>query len=119
LQKKTYENNLRSNNYAVRTSVARCFSDNLDVMVFENVNLSSDKIGRSPLWANETELGIHYQSFIHAANSVQCIFQQHVNFRCTLDLEVFNFGEKMSFILCYELNPVHVNLLLVTSNGDD
>jgi hypothetical protein len=46
---KKYKNNLRSNNYVVCTAVARCFPNILDVMVLENINLYSDKIGRPSL----------------------------------------------------------------------
>jgi hypothetical protein len=34
------KNQLRKNNYEVRTAVARCFSNILDVVVLENINLS-------------------------------------------------------------------------------
>jgi hypothetical protein len=34
--RKNYKNHLKSNNYEVCTAVARCFPNNLDVMVFEN-----------------------------------------------------------------------------------
>ena len=40
---KNYKNHLRSNNYEVCTSVALCFPNILDVMVLENINLSSDR----------------------------------------------------------------------------
>jgi hypothetical protein len=42
-QKKTYKNNLRSNNYKVYTDVALCFPNILDGMILENMNLSSDR----------------------------------------------------------------------------
>jgi hypothetical protein len=35
---------VRSNNYEVCTAVPHCFPNILEVMVLENVNLSSDKI---------------------------------------------------------------------------
>jgi hypothetical protein len=38
-----HKNNLRSNNYEVCTAVALCFPNILDVMVLENINLSSDR----------------------------------------------------------------------------
>jgi hypothetical protein len=48
-------------------------------------------------------------------NSQKCIFQPHVIFTCTLHLQVFNFVRKLHslpFILCYELNSVHVKQLI-------
>jgi hypothetical protein len=48
---------------------------------------------RPPLWSNETDSDFCHQSPIYAVNS---IFQPHVNFICTLDLEVFNFSEKIT-----------------------
>jgi hypothetical protein len=42
MQKKNYENHLRSNDYEVCTAVALCFPDMLDVVVLENIKLSSD-----------------------------------------------------------------------------
>jgi hypothetical protein len=54
--RKNYKNHLRRNKNEVCTAVARCFPNILDVIVLENVNLSSDKIGRPLLWSNETEL---------------------------------------------------------------
>jgi hypothetical protein len=47
--RKNYRNYLRSNNYEVCTAVAHCFPNILDVMVLENINLSSDKKGQPPL----------------------------------------------------------------------
>jgi hypothetical protein len=41
--RKNYKNHLRSNNYEVCTAVALCCPNILDVMVLENINLSSDK----------------------------------------------------------------------------
>jgi hypothetical protein len=41
--RKNDKNNLRSNNYELCTAVALCFPNNLDVMVLENINLSSDR----------------------------------------------------------------------------
>jgi hypothetical protein len=46
--RKKLENHLRSNNFEVCTSVVRCFPNILDVIVLENVNSSSDRIGRPP-----------------------------------------------------------------------
>jgi hypothetical protein len=82
--RKNYKNHLRSNNYEVCTAVVRRFPNILGVVVLENINLSSYKIGRPP-W-----------SLFAYICSQQCIFQPHINFICTLDLEVFNFSEKIS-----------------------
>jgi hypothetical protein len=43
-------------------------------------------------------------SVIHQSLILRCqqyIFQSHVNFMCTLDLEVFNFSEKMAWFAIY------------------
>jgi hypothetical protein len=53
---KNYQNHLRSNNYEVCTAVALCFPNILGVMVHENVNLSENKIGRPPVWSNDTDV---------------------------------------------------------------
>jgi hypothetical protein len=42
-KKKTMKNHLWSNNYEVCTGVALCCPNILDVMVLENINLSSDR----------------------------------------------------------------------------
>jgi hypothetical protein len=54
--RKNYKNHLGSNNYEVCTDAACCFPYILDVVVFENINLSEDKIGRPPLWSYEKDL---------------------------------------------------------------
>jgi hypothetical protein len=46
--RKNYKNHLRSNNYEICTAVARCFPNILDAILFENINLFEDKIGRLP-----------------------------------------------------------------------
>jgi hypothetical protein len=63
-RKKNYKNHPRSNNFEVHvcTAVAHCFPNILNVMVLENINLSEDKIGRPPLWSNETKLDFYHQS---------------------------------------------------------
>jgi hypothetical protein len=43
------KNYLRSNNYEICTAVAHCFPNILDAIVFENINLFEDKIGRPPI----------------------------------------------------------------------
>jgi hypothetical protein len=76
--RKNYKNHLRSNNYELHvcTAVALCFPNSLDVMVLENINLSSDRIGRPSLWSN-------FLSSIGYIHCQQCIFQLHVNFIST------------------------------------
>jgi hypothetical protein len=49
--RKSYKNNLRSNNYEVCTAVALCFPNILDVMVLENIKLSSDRNRATLLWS--------------------------------------------------------------------
>jgi hypothetical protein len=105
-RKKPYKNHLRSNNYEVCTAVARCFPNIVDVMVLENINLSSDEIGRPPLWSNEADLDFCHQSPTYAVSSVyfNLGFQPNVNiipgFNQTLIaiglIEVFNFSEKIT-----------------------
>jgi hypothetical protein len=41
--RKNYQNHLRSNNYEVCTAVALYFPNILDVLVLQNINLSSDR----------------------------------------------------------------------------
>jgi hypothetical protein len=67
---KKYKKHLRRNNYEVCTAVACCFPNILGVMVFANVNLSSDKIGQSPLWSNKTDSDFCHQSATYAVRSV-------------------------------------------------
>jgi hypothetical protein len=59
LCRKNYKNHIRSNNYEVCTAVALCFPNILDVMVFENINLSSDR-NRATLWSNDTHISRLY-----------------------------------------------------------
>jgi hypothetical protein len=68
--RKNDKNHLRSNDYEVCTVVARCFPNGLNVMVLENANLSSDKIGRPPSWSNETNSDFCHQSPTYAVSSV-------------------------------------------------
>jgi hypothetical protein len=44
------------------------FPNILDVMVLQNVNLSEDKIGRPPLWSNDTDVDFCHQSLIYAVS---------------------------------------------------
>jgi ubiquinone biosynthesis protein COQ9 len=68
----------------VCTAVARCRPNILDVMVLENVNLSSDKIWRTPLWSNETDSDFYHQTLTYAVSAVY--IQPNVNFRMYIGL---------------------------------
>jgi hypothetical protein len=46
--RKNYKNHHRSKNYEICKAVAHCFPNILDAIVFENINLFEDKIGRPP-----------------------------------------------------------------------
>jgi hypothetical protein len=59
--RQNYKNHLSGNNYEVCTDVALCFSNILDAMVLENINLSEDKKKGDSHWSNETELDICHQ----------------------------------------------------------
>jgi hypothetical protein len=48
----------------------------LDAMVLENIDLSEDKIGRPPLWSDESELDFCHLSVLYAVSRVY--------FNCTL-----------------------------------
>ena len=62
------------------------------------MNLSEDKIGRPPMWPND----LSSVAYIHVhVCCQQCKFQPHVNFICTLDLEVVNFSEEMTWFAFY------------------
>ena len=63
-------------------------------MALENVNLSSDKIGRPSLWSNETDLDFCHQSATQAVNSA--------NFSHTLILYVH--GLAFYLVLCTEFS---------------
>jgi hypothetical protein len=86
----------------------------LDAMVLENIDLSEDKIqgndDRNPTLIHQTTVAV---ALFHAVR--KSIFQPHVNFICTLDLKVLNYD--LPFILCYELNSVHINLLISKGDG--
>jgi hypothetical protein len=94
-------------------AVALCFPNILDVMVLENVNLSSDRNWVTLLWSNDKDLDFCHLSVIYTVSSVY--------FNCTLiSYAVFISVRKLHalpYILCYELNSVHVNPLI--SKGDD
>jgi hypothetical protein len=75
IEKQNYKNNFRNNNDEVCTAVARCFPNILDAMVLENLNLSSDKIGRPPFWSNEADLDFCHQSPTYA---VSCVYFNHI-----------------------------------------
>jgi hypothetical protein len=72
-----------------RCNKSCCFPNILDDMVLENMNLSEDKIGLPPLWSD-------FLSSVAYTLYQQCIFQPNVNIICTLDLELFNFSDKMT-----------------------
>jgi hypothetical protein len=70
------------------------------------------RIWRPPWWFNETDL-----DFCHRLHT---IFQPHANFICTWTLKCLISVRKshaLPFILCYEFNSVHVNLLILKGNG--
>jgi hypothetical protein len=70
--RKNYKNHFRGNNYEVCTAAARCFPNtcSLEVMVLENVNLSSDRICRPQLWSNETDSDFCHQLPTYTVSSV-------------------------------------------------
>ena len=73
---KNYKNHLRSNNYEVCTAVALCFPNILDVMVLENINLSSDRNRATVTVSNGTDVDFCHQSVIYTDSSAY--------FNCTL-----------------------------------
>jgi hypothetical protein len=93
--RKNYENHYRSNNYEACTAVACCFPNILDVMALENLNLSSDKIGRPPLWSNETASDFCHMSPTYAVSSV------YFNHTLISYVQVFNFSEKITWFAFY------------------
>jgi hypothetical protein len=92
-----YKYHLRSNSYEVCTAVALCFQNILDVMVLENINLSSDKNRASVM----IQTWISVISQLHVPCQ-QCIFQLHVSFICTwTEHAVFNFSKKITCFAFY------------------
>jgi hypothetical protein len=59
---KKYKNNFKKNNYEVFTAIARCFSNILEDMVLEKINLFEDKIGRPPFCSNKADWDFCHQS---------------------------------------------------------
>jgi hypothetical protein len=116
--RKNYKNHPRSNDYEVCTAVAHCFPNILDVIDLENKNVSSDKIGRLPMWSKEAELDFCYQSLIYAVSSVYfnhtLISYIHWTQKCLISMTKLH---DLPFILCYELNSVRVNLLISKGDG--
>jgi hypothetical protein len=114
------KNHLRNNNHEVCAAVARCFRNILDVIVLENINLSSDKIGPLPLWSNETDLDFCHQSLIYAVSSVYfnhtliLYMYVHWTWKCLISVRKWH---GLPFTLCYELNSVHVNLLILKGDA--
>jgi hypothetical protein len=85
-------------------------------MAFENVYLSSDNIERSQLRSNETDSDFCHQSPTYAVSSVYfnhtLISYVHWTWKCLISVRKLH---DLSFILCYKLNSVHVNLLFISS----
>ena len=75
-----FNNHLRSNDYEVCTAVALCFPNILEVMVLENINLSSDRNRATVTVSNGTDVDFCHQSVIYTDNSAY--------FNCTLILYV-------------------------------
>ena len=80
-------------------------------------SLFEDKIGRPPFWSNEVDWDFSHQSPTYAVSSVylndtliSCVLWTK---QCLISVRKLH---ALPFILCYELNSVHVNLLI--SNGD-
>jgi hypothetical protein len=113
--KKNYQNQLRSYNYEVCTAVALCFSNIFGVMVLENIDLSEDKIGRPPVWSNDTDVDFCHQlvEYKYAVSNVYFKYKliSYVHELSSVKLHA------LPFILCYELNSVHVNLLISEGGG--
>jgi hypothetical protein len=76
IEEKSYKNNHKSNNYEVCTAVSLCFPNILDVMILENINLSSDNNRATLLWSNDTDLDFCHLSVIYPVRGV--------HFNCTL-----------------------------------
>jgi hypothetical protein len=64
ISRKNYRNHLKRNDFEVWTAVAGSFLN-----ILENVNLSSDKIRRPPLWSEETEFDFCHQPPTNAVSS--------------------------------------------------
>jgi hypothetical protein len=55
----------------VQLYIARCLPNILDSLVLENIILFEDKIGRLPMWSNETESDFNcHQSLIYTLSAV-------------------------------------------------
>jgi hypothetical protein len=115
---KTIKIHFKSNNYEVCTAVARCFPNTNDIMVPENMNLSEGKIGRPPLWSDETNWDFCHQSPTYAVSSVysnhKLISNVHWTEKCLISVRKLH---DLAFILCYEQNSIHVNLLISKGDG--
>jgi hypothetical protein len=113
--RKNYQNHLRSNNYEVCTAVALCFPNILGIMVLENVNLSEDKIWQLPVWSIDTDVDFCHQSVIYAVSSVY--FNRMLiawTLQCLISVRKLH---ALPFILSYEVDSVHVNLLISKGDG--
>jgi hypothetical protein len=99
--RKNYKKHLRSNNYEVCRAIARCFPDTgiLGVMVFENINLFEDKIGRPPLWSNDSVIRrLHRLSAVYISTTRQLQFHMYIGLR-----SVYNFSDKMTWFAFYRV----------------
>ena len=77
------------------TYVAICFRNILDMMVLENMNLSSDRNRVTLLWSNNTDLDFcHLSVYTLSAVFLSTAHEFH------MDLAVFNFSKK---IICFAL----------------
>ena len=91
-----YKNNLKRNNYEVCKAVALCFRNILDVMVLENMNLSSDRNRVTLLWSNDTDLDFcHLSVYTMSAVYISTAREFH------MDLAVFNFSKKITCFALY------------------
>jgi hypothetical protein len=78
-------------------------------MVFENVNMSSDKKGAT---ANETDTSPYTLSAVYI--STTCYFHMYIGLKCLISVRKLN---DLPFILCYELN-IQCNINPLISKGD-
>jgi hypothetical protein len=64
--RKNYKYNFKSNNYEICTAAAGCVPNSLDVMVLENINLSSDRNRATLSWSNDKDLDFCQHLVIYA-----------------------------------------------------
>jgi hypothetical protein len=82
-------------------------------MVHENMNLSEDKIGRSPFWSNY-RLGC--LSSVGYSVYFNCTLISYVHWTSKYLISVRKL-HALPFTLCYELNSVRVYLLISKGDG--